>query len=357
MFEIGSEFWTERSAGGNGITELIPAGFEPVYTISGRTALEIVIEDILFHSQAEKVYMPSYCCHTMIEPFLKHGLQVEFYCVYFEDGIIHCDYQENDCEIVFLMDYFGFIHPDTARFAGKEKEKGKTVIYDCTHAAFCETADYESADYVFGSFRKWVGINAGFAAKASAWQKKADMDSNEKYADLRNTAFDLKAEYINSPQPSGINKAEFLGLFQEAEELLERDYSHYGPDNRSLKIMTTIDVSRIRKRRRENAEYLLNGLSECENKIATLRQMNREDCPLFVPVFISSGRNEFRKYLIQNNVYLPVHWPLSELHRPDARSKEIYETEMSCICDQRYTKKDMDIILQFFRQYDCGKGG
>ena len=73
--EIGSEFWHgSTKLDGNGIGELMPKGFDTKYVLSGRTALEIIVEDAITNFGISSAYLPGYCCHTMIEPFYEHGI-------------------------------------------------------------------------------------------------------------------------------------------------------------------------------------------------------------------------------------------------------------------------------------------
>ncbi len=350
MFEIGSEFWTEGEQKGEGLKSLVPENTNVIYTLCGRTALDVVIKDILSERKARSVYMPSYCCHTMIEPFLRNGVEVVFYDVVATDAGIKSNLEQNDCDIVFLIDYFGFIDSEIGKFAIEERAKGKTIIYDATQSLLCSDIDYSTYDYIYGSFRKWVGINAGFAAKHGIWEKEPVLKQNYEYTRMRNESFDLKAEFIRNPEK--IEKNKFLSTFQLAEEMIESDYQNYAPDTRSSKLISWLDIENMRKVRRINAEILMSGLKDCINVFLPYDSIKQEECPLFVPVMIKNERNALRKYLIDHFVYLPIHWPISSLHHLKIKTKMIYEEEMSCVCDQRYSKDDMEYIAEIIKKFD-----
>ena len=75
--EIGSEFWLER--------EVQPMKErDGVYTLSGRTAIDVILQDILLKRSVKNVYMPAYCCDSMIAPFAARGIEVELYDVGFD---------------------------------------------------------------------------------------------------------------------------------------------------------------------------------------------------------------------------------------------------------------------------------
>lgn len=351
MREIGSEFWTGCTPlDGSGVKALLPAGMDTRYTLCGRTALELVLQDVLQLRTVHRAYLPSYCCHTMIEPFVAKGIQVVFYDVFFTNTGIGCDFHEaHGCDLVFLMDYFGFIDPATMQKAAQQKALGKCVVYDATHAMFCTNMDYSACDYVFGSFRKWFGVNAGFCAKAGKWNDFPAITQNRWYTQQRNTAFDLKQAYMAGEQ---VEKELFLQAFSDAEEYLETDYIGYAPDDTSLRILNAVNVEYIRRKRRENAAYVIDVINTAgeHHVVSPYKMVGEGDCPLFVPLRVEpSIRATLRGNLIEKRVYLPIHWPLCSLHRTNGVTQMIYDAELSFVCDQRYEADDMQRATQIIR--------
>ena len=341
MKEVGSEFWTENYHG-SGMQSLLPSTGTTILTLSGRTALEIIVEDIISSSSVKSIYFPSYCCHTMIEPFVRNGIEITFYDVYSSKDGIHCDYRNNSCDLVFLTDYFGFTDPATKTFAERECGSGKTVIYDRTHSLF-NTDIQCTAHYIFGSLRKWIGLNAGFATKFFPWSREVHLQQYDEYCNLRNRAFDLKAQYVHTKNLE--LKPIFLKLFSEAEKLLEKGYCNYAPDQRSVEVYDTADVIQIRNCRKRNAAVLVDGLKNLNGIDMPYQSIKPTDCPLFVPICFEK-RDELKRYLINQNIYCPSHWPVSPMHQLNVRSEKIYNTELSVICDQRYSTDDMKRIVE-----------
>ena len=343
--EIGSEFWTGCTPlNGTGVAQLMPVEMDTRYTLCGRTALELVIRDALQSRAVRSAYLPSYCCHTMIEPFVAKGIAVEFYDIFFTDTGIGCNFAEdNHCDLVFLMDYFGFRNENTSRLAKQQRALGKWVVYDATHSMFCENMDYSFYDYVFGSFRKWFGVNAGFCAKRGSWVAFPALQHNTAYTQTRNDAFDRKCRFIAG---ENVDKQAFLSAFSCAEEALETDYIGYGPDEQSLQILETVNVEFIRQKRRENAAFAIAAIDQMASSVvcSPYRQVADGECPLFVPLQVEPA---VRK-LIENQVYLPIHWPVSDLHRGTGA---IYDTELSFVCDQRYTVADMARAMENIRSF------
>ena len=93
--EIGSEFWIEH------VPEHLLTERDGVYAISGRTAIDLVLQDVLKKGSMRKVYMPAWCCDSMMAPFLAHGIEVCFY-----DMSIETRMTTNDHELITNFSFF-----------------------------------------------------------------------------------------------------------------------------------------------------------------------------------------------------------------------------------------------------------
>lgn len=353
--EIGSEFWSgcsKQSEGGiqQGMMIAFSSDYQVISTLSGRTALELIVEELVANGN-KSVYMPSYCCHTMIEPFVSHGMRVKFYDIVVSDNVLHRIFHQNHgCDVVFLMDYFGFIDKQTKLIAEEQRNMGKSLIYDCTHSVFSDI-DASLFDYIFGSYRKWIDVNYGFVASksfdsSSVMIKMKESSTEDEYVMFRTKLFDAKARYIRK---MNFEKAMFLPWIALAEDALERDYHYKLPDSRSIKVIANADVSDLKNRRRNNAQYLINGIKELGDDRITVayNSIGDNEVPLFVPILVSPKlRNNLRKHLVDNEIYCPLHWPLSELHLISDIAKSVYQSELSLICDQRYDVNDMERIIR-----------
>ena len=81
--EIGGEFWKHQ------LSACPDHAYNIAYLLSGRTALKFIIDDICQEADFRKILLPSYCCESMIKPFLTSGIEVQFYSVCND----HLDYQ------------------------------------------------------------------------------------------------------------------------------------------------------------------------------------------------------------------------------------------------------------------------
>lgn len=336
--EIGSDFWDVSTI--NNAHSLFSTSVQ--WFLSGRVALQAIIKGL---KGKKTVAIPSWCCDSMVKPFTDGGMEVRFYPVYYRNGLIQ-DIHLN-CDILLVMDYFGYTGTkvDLSCYDG-------IVIRDVTHSFFSKT--YSDADYYFGSLRKWCGVwTGGYAWTDNNRQMLTSSDGNDNgYTNLRKIAMKLKSCYINKTQDDNgnlIKDKSYLSIYNEAEEILE-NVDIASASERDIVLAHKLDVDYIKTQRRTNAQILMHEFAE-QTMFSTL---NKDDCPLFVPVLVPYGkRDELRRYLIQHDIYCPVHWPISNYHVLDEKTKVIYDNELSLVCDQRYTEEDMyrivDTIKDFWR--------
>ncbi len=323
--EIGSEFWNVPTKTRN---RLFPKDTQ--WYLSGRSALQAIISDLKgMHSVA----LPSWCCDCMIKPFADAGFEIHFYSVYW-NGVCIVQDVNYDCDVLLVMDYFGY----SAYKVNLSGYRG-VIIRDVTHSLF--SSSYSDADYYFGSLRKWCGVwTGGFAWTKDNHKLIEDSTRYDDYVDLRENAMNEKAKYIQ--EKASVNKS-YLKLFEEAEEKLDHIGASPAAD-RDVLIAQKIDKKLLKNRRRENAKIIREKFKE----LLIFPKMNATDSPLFVPIFIPDGKRDLlRQYLIKNQIYCPVHWPITSYHKLNKKTRMIYETEISLVCDQRYGLEDM------FRLCEC----
>lgn len=318
MREIGSEFWDVPIAQKS--INLFPESTR--WFLSGRSALQAIVGELKnYHTVA----IPSWCCDSMVKPFVDAGMAVQFYPVYWQENLV----QEIglDCDVLFLMDYFGY----TASTPDLNSYKG-IVIRDITHSFF--SSSYSDANYYFGSLRKWCGFwTGGYAWTIDGHKLSTETSEDYGYIALRETAMQQKSEYISG---SRTDKG-YLKIFEEAEEILER-VGIASADNRDVDLAKKVNVEDIKAKRKANAVVLMSAFPDW----LIFPKLSEADCPMFVPIIVPEGkRDELRSYLIQHEIYCPIHWLVSEYHKLDDRTSAIYKNELSLVCDQRYSENDM----------------
>ena len=328
--EIGSEFHKVSFDSGHGLSYPTPG----TLVFSGRTAIETVLKEITW---ARKAVLPSYCCNSMIQPFQEAGIEVEFYPVYFENGLkIELNIPEKT-DIVLWCNYFGFTvpMPDLSEFHG-------VIIEDVTHSLFSKSSYHLQSNYLVASLRKWEPINCGGYCSAvnGKIQYEPTISPPLEYVRLKTAAMELKKAYLSDLHKE--MKTQFLAMFGESNRWLAENYSGLAIDPWSSEYLSSVDMEEQRKIRRRNANVLYEGL---EGKAQFLFPIENMDCPLFVPVLFQN-REEVIKTLISHQIYCPAHWP-----RPEGCDSNLYKQELSLVCDQRYNEGDMKRIVSALRPF------
>lgn len=336
MREIGSEFWLEREPA----TVSHRAG---CYVLSGRTAIDLIIQDIAKARLARKVYMPAWGCDSMLAPFSHIDIHVDFYDVRF-DGQLKCHTDNTDStDIFYVTNYFGYENTLPIETIKEFKAKGAIILYDRTHSFLMEDDPYlELADYSFASIRKWMGVIGGAVVQGvKDFQLKP-----YHYLECKEQAMRMKKAFIEGD--TSIDKQAFLSLYGEFGHHLAEDYQNYEMDDLSYVLYKTEDFAAMRRKRRENAKYLHEHLKG----VRFLGKLTDNAVPLFVPVFFDTTeqRNSVRKKLIEAQIYCPIHWPKPAQIPADFTVNKIYDTELSLICDQRYDLLDMNRIVEAIKQ-------
>lgn len=336
--EIGSEFHKVKPDFGHGFN--FPA--EGALVFSGRTAIETVLKEL---PDAKKAILPSYCCDSMIEPFRRAGIAVGFYSVEYKDGIVIEVQIPEDADIFLWCNYFGF-HTLMGNMTVTEtmtalKKRGGVIIEDITHSILSDYSYNHLSDYLVASIRKWEPISCGgYCAALNG--KLHYIPTNtpvSEFIHVKTSAMKLKTEYFNDLDEE--KKQEFLSMFSESNQWLSSNYSGLAIDEESRDYLANVDTEVQKEIRRRNARALYEGL---QGKVEFLFPEKDMDCPLFVPIIVSN-RDVVRKHLTANKIYCPVHWP-----QPDGCRSNLYNLELSLICDQRYDEDDMKRIVEILKQ-------
>lgn len=335
--EIGSEFWLESEP------EKFILDRDATYVLSGRTAIDIIIQNIMAVRNVKSVCLPAYCCESMIDPFVRRGIEVSLYDISY-DGNLHYHIDEKYVNIFYVNNYFGYENTISSEIIQKFKEKGTIIIYDKTHSLFMSNDKVdELADYSFASIRKWMGVISGavvYKTNGTFTQSLKDYP----FLQCKCEAMREKALFING-DPT-VDKQTFLSKYGEFAHHLTEDYQDYVMDELSFSIWSKSNKVDIRNQRRENAAVL-----HMERNLQFISELTSNACPIFVPVFFenSEQRNAVRKALIDAKIYCPIHWPKNSLITSDMKVNEIFDRELSLICDQRYSTDDMNRIIEIIK--------
>lgn len=359
MREIGSEFWLEYSD--ENLPEEVGSPFflgdDNAYVLSGRTAIDFVLDDIA--QPVRSVYMPSYCCDSMLQPFIDRDIELYFYDVISSSsGLEYVVDHDKDVDIFFATSYFGFGCTTMDADIEKFTSRNIVVIEDITHRLLCEQSHCKNADYLVGSLRKWFPIpSGGLAIKVNGHFRNSYLiPPPVELVRKKVRAMRKKAEYIKFAEKpnSEQDKRQFLELYSQFNQSLRFNYQRRSVDDLSLGLISTLDISNIQTRRRLNAQYIYGDLESLTHVKPLVAQPDfNKDCPLFVPIMIRADqRDNLRDYLARNSVYCPIHWPIPEGVVLDSRSSILFEKELSLVCDQRYDSSDLLPMIRAIKWFE-----
>ena len=288
---------------------------------TGRNCFEYILRS----RQYRKVYIPYYTCEVMLEPLRKCDVAWEYYHIdrYFEPvGTLALQKDE-----AFLYtNYWGVKQDCVERLAGIY---GKQLIVDNSQAFYASRMDGIDTFY---SARKFFGVPDGAYLYTD---KRLDVELEQ------DVSYQRCAHLLRRIDESA---SQGYADFRKDDEML---------DNQPIKRMSRlterllegIDYEGIKKRRRENFQYLHQALKEGNQLEVVLRD---EDVPMVYPYLAENGQ-ELKKKLIENKVYVATYWG-NVLRWCNSNNIECdLVNRMLCLpIDQRYgideMKKQLDLI-------------
>lgn len=349
--EIGSEFWLDSTHLKK--NEEIPSWlnidfYEQRMTFfSGRTAIYAILDSMSETYLFEKsVYMPSYCCDSMLQPFIDSGFKIFFYKIEYDyaNGCFRTTIDNRQrCGIFYVMSYFGF-SLDFADSIDFYKREGTIIIQDATHSFFSRGGIELRADYVFVSLRKWMPLVSGAVVYSHKIIDRPNR-KNPNYLSCRYKAMLQKGEYMLDKT---FEKQQYLDLYSKFNKMIRKDYIGYPMDSISVSLLNTFDISSMIEIRRKNYQRLERGLNDWNVGRPIFGKLEDGVVPFCFTILIEK-RDQLRTWLTMNNIYCPIHWAV-ELF-PNDRDDIIYNSELSIPCDQRYSSDHMDKILLMLKQY------
>ncbi len=360
--EIGSNFWLDTTQiemycnKGINLADFGIRGKETLLLSTGRAAIRYAISDIKKERSKEKLVavIPAYTCDTVLQPFLDENVVVRVYDINMNLGIDTKKFksliESENPDIVLIHRYFGFDSADNINdIIQLYRKKGGILIEDRTQCLFSHF-DSLDADYIIGSFRKWVALpDGGFCVKTNKkfeFREKL-LQEDSKLVACKLKAFQQKYDYMEYDKG---NKSTFLETYRSAEQILDEQKKFYSMSNISKNIFSSIDISEIIEKRRKNYTYLFNNLNNANLSFVTGVLVD-DISPLYM-VIKSNRRNDLQVELRNNNIYAPVVWPKPKMIPQISEVVEIIYKEVLCLpVDQRYDIDDMERMIEIINNF------
>lgn len=343
-YEIGSHFWLDLSNQNESKSDSnkwLPIVEDSSLTFSGRSAIELALLDIISEKKASTAYLPSYCCESMVTPFIKNGFTVDFYDIDFREGKFVYKIAENaKYDVALVMSYFGLCSENAHSIIDELSNNGTIIIEDITHSLLSQRQNSVKSDYLIAGLRKWFAIpTGGWIGKKKGKLHLLPYKESDLYVRDKIDGMIEKARYMAGEK---IEKSRFLELQNSFESFLDIHDCMLKIDNTSRREIEKISITEVRQARKINANILYKGILSTNIEGIQIPELDLDnDTPLFLSVFLNhTQRESLRRYLIDHQIYCPVHWPEVKGANPGVR-----DNELSIICDQRYSTKDMAHII------------
>lgn len=317
--------------------ELAVSDFSDQLFSSGRSAFSAILKKEPLCIQG-RVLLPDYLCSSITRVIIDIGVEYSFYHIKDtllpdESGLLA---KLEKPAVILLISYFGVTSLKEIAKLVKKKSPESIIIIDDVQNYY--GTEYEAfADYRFTSYRKWFAVPDG----ATVHSKTAELRPPVKKNSFAQYKF---AGNILKNYGGWIDDELTLFLLKQGESLLESEYDVACSDI-TKSLIPSIPHEQIKERRAENASYLHTELT----RLGIKHLYDKKSVPLFVPVFLD-GRTRVRSKMFSENIFTPVHWPYETERLNGPERNELYDTELSLICDQRYSLEDMEKQIEVLKK-------
>ena len=310
-----------------------------VYTYSsGRAALFQILKYLKAELGISRILLPDYLCSSVIVPVNKLGLDYQFYPI---DEVLELElakFQElyKTGTAVLLNNYFGLKDLSSQVNFIRSVDEHAIIIEDDVQAYYEFKKELDGVDFKFTSLRKTFAVPDGGLVKTKHCLPKVDTPNTF-------GQYKAAAALLKSMRDANFNDQIYLELFEKGESLIDSE-QECGMSHIAEKLYSFVDEERVKVRRLNNAEYLIGGLKKIG--ISPILPLTENHVPLFIPIRLNN-RDAVRKTMFAHEIFCPVHWPLDGLDIQ--RGKQMAETELSLIIDQRYGRMEMEQIMMILQ--------
>lgn len=312
-----------------GEIELRKEPYNIYYTDSGRSSLRLILKNL----KGKVIALPNYLCSVIVDVFNDEQIEFKYYEIKNDLSIDISSIPQN-IDVLYVINYFGLKHD---YLKDNSFVDSKIIIEDNVFSPYLENS---------GSFEKWISYNSyrkfSFCAEGSLF--KTNMNLNTRYIKQESAPFVENKYVAKDKKYCFINKGlyseeEYLNDFEGSESLLDSQIDIFRPSDLGIsnivKFHQSIDwESKIRDR----------NYSILKDKINPVLGHNLGFKSFFV--FKCNKRDELRKELFKNNIFLPIHWP-----NIGGLNNRLYGELLSIPVDSRYSEEDMVRVASIICNY------
>ena len=338
-WEVGSEYHFETTSS----SEFYEWPTSSIFVASGRTPV-LLLKELLGN---QVLHYPDFFCWDVIKFWKSHGIKTKSYDVSFTDGRFKVNFNSVPRRgVVLAVNFFGC--DDSKAWESFKTENDILLIEDHTHSPASGWARNSNADYAFSSLRKTLPISDGCIFWSPNSSKLPSAELPVFNSTIKTEAMKLKTEYLDG---GDIDKETFLDLFSEGETYIANCEPSKISEEALVQVIKGYPVDNI-VIRKKNFETFLKALSDITLKQINLLDYLCSEIPFGVIFTCDTPavRAKLRRYLIDNKVYCPVHWPQAKGKVTD-KSFALAERIITIPIDQRYSLQDVVLVAQIVNRF------
>lgn len=317
MEPIGGYFeWEFPPAKNKGLHE------NAVYLNSGRHALEYILQGI---QNVKCLWIPYFTCDAVILPIQRLGIIWKFYHID-EKLEIDGNLELGEDEFILYTNYYGIKDEYGKQLA---KQYGEKLILDNAQALYCKTV---SDTHQFYSPRKFMGMPDGGFAVTTVPDTSSELSVDK--------SFDRCKHLLKRIE---LSPSEGYSDFKDVSRVIA-EAPLCQMSNLSKSIFSSVDLDKIKFKRRKNFEYIHKTLKNT-NRLQ-IPSMETFECPLVYPYWVDNG-DTLKKKLIEQQVFVATYWPnVFEWVKQNDLEYKLANNVVCIPIDQRYSEQNMERILK-----------
>ena len=327
-----------------------------IYCDSGRSAIYLALKHIKEVKNISAAWIPYYACHSVVQPFLELGYDVNFYSMGKDLSCANYLPEKPSKCVIFFIHYFGIENTSVGQYIKMLRQNGAAVevIEDRVQCCLTNTLSH-GGDYLIYSFRKFLPVPDGALLSTNEIIDDICLPPNENFVSSKILSKTLRK---NSK-----NEQEYLSLYNSSETLLDRKIIPRKMSSYTRYVLQRIDYINVSKTRVSNWRVLSERISKVKNLCKMIQplytKLNGNEVPLGFPILVKCNlRDSLREYLKCKKIYCAIHWNIQPSH---LSSSFRIDYDLSCELltlpiDQRITECDIDhmvcSIVTFYHNHE-----
>ncbi len=292
-----------------------------IYVDTGRSALLLALTGIIQQDGKKEAWLPYYCCSSIIAPFKQLGFKINYYSMGDDlqnPGLLP---DSLDGEVFLFINYFGKENYGITSWLDKLSPDAPGFIIEDNVQSLLSTHLGRHGDFIINSYRKFLPQPDGAVLACDIPIEYSLQPADETFISKKLIGKIIRENHGNSKF--------FLKLLAAAENRLDNYIRPRSMSYLSRYILNRTDLKEIAETRRLNWFYLselLKSMQLTSKEVFPLYDsLAAEEVPLGFPVRVQPRhRDKLRDYLMQQNIFCPVHWPL-----PSATKIGTYENDIN----------------------------